>query len=100
VSDYANCPTCHGRGVVPLETAQAIETHAQANTELAREEAATRRREAEEKLRRDDLAARLEAKQKRRQRQLLAAASGPELTPDQLADLAARLRALLDGLPA
>jgi hypothetical protein len=30
MSDFVNCPTCHGRGVVPLATAESMHAHGQA----------------------------------------------------------------------
>lgn len=35
MADYANCPTCHGRGLIPLADAEAIAAHTEANADLA-----------------------------------------------------------------
>lgn len=45
MADYANCPTCHGPGVIPVEQAERIEAHATVNYDAAREE--QRQREAQ-----------------------------------------------------
>jgi len=34
MADYANCPTCHGRGLIPLADAEAIQAHADANAQV------------------------------------------------------------------
>lgn len=44
MADYANCPTCHGRGVTPVEQAERIEAHATVNHDAARKEQRQRRR--------------------------------------------------------
>lgn len=36
MSDYVSCPTCHGKGLVPLEEAARIEQHENAFVEQAR----------------------------------------------------------------
>jgi hypothetical protein len=74
MSDYVNCPTCHGRGVIPLEEARRIEAHGQAS----RDAAASARYEAE----RAGLA---------RDRELR------EMTPEQRADWAEQQIARLEG---
>ena len=45
MSDYVNCPTCHGRGVIPLEEAARIETHT--STSYEQQQAAQRQRQAD-----------------------------------------------------
>ena len=59
MSDYVNCPACHGRGVIPLEEARRIEAHHQTDyeaeqarqAEVLQRNAARRTRAAEERLR-------------------------------------------------
>ena len=39
MTDYVNCPACKGKGVLPLEEARRIESHADAAADEARENA-------------------------------------------------------------
>lgn len=38
MADYVNCPTCHGRDLIPLADAEAITAHAEATAQAAQEQ--------------------------------------------------------------
>jgi hypothetical protein len=93
MSDYANCPTCHGKGVIPLETAQRIEAHGQVSHDAARQ--LQRERLAED--RRAEIAWRIkdaEDRYRRFQETVGSVYSAPATSPEQTGRLAERLAAL------
>jgi hypothetical protein len=108
MADFANCPACHGRGVIPLAEAERIEVHAEANRDVARAgqrereagmlRANLERRKAEAEARQAEIEAlvsgTLNGRRERHERQLQAAASGLQHTPGQLAALQVRLTKL------
>lgn len=59
MSDYTNCPTCHGRGVVPVEEGERVLAHREAERDTQREQedemhrmhVAQRERDAEQRQR-------------------------------------------------
>lgn len=96
MTDYVNCPTCHGRGVIPLEEARRIEAH---QTVTLSEQAAERAcQEAES--RRANLAATLERRKAEAERRLAAIKATVEVTsppgPAELSRLQDRLASLQD----
>jgi hypothetical protein len=103
MTDYANCPACHGRGVIPLEEARRIEAHKL----VTASEAEAERQRRERQLRQDVIAATLEAKRAQAERRLAAieaTLARPAPGPRETAELAARLAKLeaerADGGPS
>ena len=91
MSDYVNCPACHGKGVIPLEEARRIEAHQMVTRD---EQAAERQRERAEQDR-AEIEYRIKVSRERHARQLAAITAGsPETSPEQVAELRARLAKL------
>lgn len=55
MTDYVNCPACRGRGMIPLEDAEVLEAHDDAN----RSEARQLQRQREQEIARVNLARRI-----------------------------------------
>jgi hypothetical protein len=94
VSDYVSCPACKGKGIIPLEDAARIKTHARVEADERWHAEQERKRELNQQV----LAATLEAKKKKAEDRLAAieraAFGGPRQTPEQLARLQERLARL------
>jgi uncharacterized Zn finger protein (UPF0148 family) len=88
MSDYVTCPTCKGKGLVPLEDAEAIEAHASVTANEVQRAAWEHRLEM---VRRDNeiramsamTDAEREERARRRLAELEAAAFGPPRTPTE-----------------
>lgn len=46
MSDFISCPTCHGKGLVPVETAAPIEVHTDAERQAERDRQRQREQDA------------------------------------------------------
>ena len=97
MTDFMDCPTCHGRGVVQMETGERLAAH----NEGSHREATTRQTAQQAELyarhladMREDFDRRDQERRERERRQLGAADSGTKSSPEQVAELKARLKRL------